>query len=477
MRGEKLVRAVVNFVVAVIKLVVYVAIFGGIVYAAILWRADLLTEANRLGVPAGIVEVARTRLDQGATIVVDLAKKAPFVLPIPLPSTEPTKAAAAPADRNQPPAATQAAAAAPPPAAKPDAPAVPAIAVLATDVRRENVPVVLDLLGTVQAVASIPVKVRLDSQMAEIAVKEGDKVKAGQLIFKLDSRAIEAQIRQAEAVTVKDQALVAQTAAELERVTPLSNSSFLSKKDLDTAKAAADTAVATLGADKAALENLKVQLSYYEIRSPVDGRVGSLPYKPGASIRAADATLLATINQTTPVYVAFAVPQGNVAPLREALGQRPLDVSIHIPGSNGPLLPGKIAFTENQIDASAGTLMVKAVVDNDAERLIPGQFVDVRVIVKVDDNAVTVPEAAVLIGQSGNYAFVIKPDNTVDLRPVVRDRTVDGRAVISQGLKPGEKVVVDGQARLLQNSRVEVRAPAAPSQSGVVPAPKQQTGS
>ncbi|MDR3496082.1 MAG: efflux RND transporter periplasmic adaptor subunit [Ancalomicrobiaceae bacterium] len=471
-------RAVVNFVVAVVKLAVYVVIFAGIAYAAILWRAELVTEANRLGVPASIVEMARAKLDQGAIVVVQLAKKAPFTLPIALPSTAPTTAEKLPAPGGQQQAAAApATAAAPAPVVKPAVPAGPAIAVLAAEVRTESVPVVLDLLGTVQPVASIPVKVRLDSQMAEVAVKEGDKVKAGQLIFKLDSRAVEAQIRQAEAVVVKDQALVAQTAAELARVAPLSNSSFLSKKDLDTAKAAADTAVATVGADKAALDNLKVQLSYYDIHSPIDGRVGSLPYKPGASIRAADATLLATINQITPVYVAFAVPQSNVAALREALADHPLDVSIHIPGSSGGPLPGKIAFTENQIDSGSGTLMVKALVDNAAERLIPGQFVDVRVILRVDDKAVTVPEAAVLVGQNGTYSFIIKPDDTVDLRPVVRDRTVDGRTVISHGLTPGEKVVVDGQARLVQNSRVEVRPPAAPSQPGAASSPKQQTGS
>ncbi len=158
----------------------------------------------------------------------------------------------------------------------------------------------------------------------------------------------------------------------------------------------------------------------------------------------------------TPVYVAFSVPQVNVPALHAAITAGEVPVIVSIPGSRDKLT-GKIAFTENAIDTATGTLLVKATVENSAEKLLPGLSVNVRVVLRTDDHAVTVPEAAVLIGQDGAYAFVLKPDNTVQSRPLVVDRKVDGQVVIASGLQPGEQVITDGQARLVPNTRVEVR--------------------
>jgi multidrug efflux system membrane fusion protein len=437
-----------KLIVSLIRLCVYVVVIAGAVYAAVFWRAEIVAGADRAGLPESIVQPLRDRLDQGAPLVTAAISHLPFALPLPLPSSQPTQIPGKPVASSS--------------SAKPEGPAAapksatPAVSVLAAKVETKSVPVVLDLIGSVQAVASIPVKVRIDSQIDTVTVKEGDRVTAGQTIFTLDSRAISAQVAQAEALVKRDMAVVDQTQAELNRVEPLVASKTLSPKDLDTAKLNANSAKATLAADQASLQNYKVQQSYYEIKSPIDGRVGSLPYKPGASIRAADALLLATINQVTPVYVAFSAPQVNVPALHAAITAGDVPVIVSIPGSRDKLT-GKIAFTENAIDTATGTLLVKATVENSAEKLLPGLSVNVRVVLRTDDHAVTVPEAAVLIGQDGAYAFVLKPDNTVVSRPLVVDRKVDGQVVIASGLEPGEQVITDGQARLVPNTRVEVR--------------------
>jgi len=446
-----------KFLKALFRLVIYVVIIAGLIYGAVLWRVEIVAGAGRIGVPEAVLTPLRDKLDQGTGIVIAVASHLPFALPLPSKAATPLPGQAADAGSTSPSAATPAKTATPP------------VSVLVASVELRSVPVVLDLLGSVQAVASIPVKVRIDSQIDTIAVKEGDRVKAGQTIFTLDSRAINAQVQQAEALIVKDQVLVDQTKAEFDRTEPLATTKVLSPKDLDKARLDFGTAKAGLAADRASLENLKVLATYYEIKSPIDGRVGSLPLKPGSSIRAADALLLATINQTTPVFVTFAVPQVNVPPLRSAMRKGDLSVFVTLPGTAEKPLQGKVTFTENAIDAGSGTLTVKATVDNADEMLIPGEAVNVRVVLTTDDHAVTVPEAAIQIGQDGAYLFALKADETVEMRQVVIDRKVDGKVVIASGVKPGEQVVTDGQARLMPNSRVEIRSAAAPL--------KLQTGS
>jgi len=462
-----------KFLVALVRLAIYVVIIAGVCYGAVFWRGEIVAGAGKLGVPEAVIAPVRDRLDQGAGIVIAIASRSPVKLPLPLPSTGVTPIPGKTSETaSTAPGAAATATGQTLPAATSTRPAAPAVSVLAAKVELKSVPVVLDLLGSVQAVASIPVKVRIDSQIDTIAVHEGDRVKAGQTIFTLDSRAIMAQVEQAQALIVKDQALVDQTKSEFDRTEPLAATKVLSPKDLDKARLDYGSAKASLAADKASLDNLKVLATYYEIKSPIDGRVGSLPLKPGSSIRAADALLLATINQTTPVYVSFSVPQVNVPALRNAMRQGDLPVIVTLPGTNDAPLTGKVTFTENQIDAGSGTLTVKATVDNQAETLIPGEAVNVRVVLRTDDHAITVPEAAVQIGQQGPYIFVLKQDNTVDLKPVTIDRKVDGQVVIASGVQAGEQVIVDGQARLVQNSAVELRHPAA-----AAPQPKQQTGS
>lgn len=360
-------------------------------------------------------------------------------------------------------------AAEPPAAGKP---AKPVVRVSVAPVARRDMPVVLDLVGNAQAVASIPVKTRVDSRIDTIGVAEGDRVKAGQVIFTLDDRAIRAQIAQARAVVARDRAQLQLILSDLERTQQLVKTATKSARDLESARVQVEAQEATIAADQAQLDNLEVQATYYVIESPVVGRVGSMPLKPGSSVRAADSTLLATINQIDPIHVAFSVPQASVGRLRAAMAAGEVAVEVRHPGEADPIAVGRVAFLENGLDATTGTLGVKALIPNRNEALLPGEYLQVRIRLAVDVGALTIPEAAVQMGQFGPFVWAVGADGTAEIRRIGVDRTVDGTTVVTRGLSEGDKVVVDGQLRLTTGSPLDV----APPQGGV-PAPMPKSGS
>lgn len=358
-----------------------------------------------------------------------------------------------------------------PPAAQ--KPARPAVRVSVASVTAREMPVVLDLVGNAQAVASIPVKTRVDSQIETVGVREGDRVAVGQVVFTLDDRAIKAQIAQQKAVVARDRAQLDLINSDLERTQQLVKTNTKSARDLESAKTQVAAQEATIAADVAQLENLVVQASYYVITSPIVGRVGSMPLKPGSAVRAADSTLLATINQIDPIHVAFAVPQISVAALRKAMAAGPVAVAVKHPGETKPAAVGRVAFIENTLDATTGTLGVKAIVDNPAEALLPGEYLQVRVTLAAEANALTVPEPAVQFGQYGAYVWAVGADDAAEIRRITVDRTVDGATVVTKGLAAGDRVVTEGQLRLAPGTSLEI-APggATPGVQPATPAPK-----
>ncbi|WP_333822129.1 efflux RND transporter periplasmic adaptor subunit [Pinisolibacter sp.] len=364
------------------------------------------------------------------------------------------KPAAAGADTAKPAEAAKAAAPAKPALARPPAP------VTVAQVAVKPMPAVLDVVGTAQAMASVPLKTRVDSMIDKVLVKEGDRVQAGQGIFQLDDRAVKAQVAQARAVLARDEAQLALLRSDLERTEQLVQTKTKSNRDLESAKTLVAAQMATIEADRAALQNLEVQASWYVISSPIAGRVGSIALKAGSAIRANDSSLLATVNQLDPIYVAFSVPQASIPALRAAMAAGDVTVAVHQPNVDGAPLSGRIAYIENMLDAASGTLGVKAVVDNPAERLLPGEFVQVRAVLRTDPNALVVPDQAIQLGQNGTFVYVVKDDATVEARRVTIDRTVDRVTVIAKGLAAGEKVVVDGQLRLFPGASVVTGKPA-----------------
>ena len=329
----------------------------------------------------------------------------------------------------------------------------PAVPVVLASAEKKPVPVTIDAVGTVQSLASIQVKARVDSQIVSIPVAEGAKVKEGDLLVSLDNRSLKAQLAQAEALVAKDRAQLEQARRDLARSEDLLAKRISTEVQRDTAATAVKVQEAQLAADEASRTNLTALLSYTEIRAPVPGRIGSIAMKVGTMVKAVDTSPIMTVNQLDPIYVSFAVPQSLFADLRRALNAGKVTVEARV---GDGIVRGNVAFTENTVDLATGTVLAKALMKNDEERLWPGAFVSVRVILGVEAEAVAVPSAAIQLGQQGSYVFVVRDGRKADLVPVTVARTVGSETVISAGLSGGEKVVVDGQLRLVNGATVQI---------------------
>ncbi|HEY7302066.1 MAG TPA: efflux RND transporter periplasmic adaptor subunit [Xanthobacteraceae bacterium] len=331
-------------------------------------------------------------------------------------------------------------------------------------------PVEVTAIGSVQSIATVVVKSRADGQISDVHFEEGQDVKEGDLLFTLDNRAFEAQLRQAQAQLERDRAQQERAQLELKRQSDLAVRGATPQQKLEDAQMAEKVYEAAMRADEAAIENARVNLSYTTIRSPIAGRTGMVNLKRGNVVKSNDTTTnavpLVTITQMKPIYVSFTVPERHLSDIRAAF-EKPerLPVAVAIPGQPGTIA-GALTFIDNQVDAATGTIALKATFPNDDLRLWPGQFVNVKLTLGSQPNAVVVPSAATQVGQNGPYVFVVKPDLTVELRLVRIDRTLTERTVIASGLAAGERVVVDGQLRLSNGSRVTVQpsgsAPKAP---------------
>jgi RND family efflux transporter MFP subunit len=317
-------------------------------------------------------------------------------------------------------------------------------------------PVRLDAIGTVQAMATVTVRSRVDSQILEVFVKDGAIVKDGDVLFKLDSRQIEAQLKQSEANLARDRAALQFAQNEQRRQEELAKRDFASGQKLETARSAAEGLTATVQGDEAAIDNMKALLSYYTIKAPISGRVGAIGLKEGNIARSGDAApALATIIQVTPIYVAFTVPQRYLPDIRTAMltGNAKVEATPHgyTKGAEGTF-----AFIDNTLDSTTGTINVRAVFDNKDELLWPGALCAVRAILRMEPEAVAVPREAIQAGQTGNFVFVVDNNGAARVKPVTVDRDIDGESVVT-GLNGGEIVVTDGQLLLTDGARVAPR--------------------
>jgi RND family efflux transporter MFP subunit len=319
-------------------------------------------------------------------------------------------------------------------------------------------PVRIDAVGTVQPIATVTIKTRIDSQIDKIFVADGASVKAGDTLVKLDSRQIEAQIKQTEATIAKDMAAIAQAERDVARFQDLVAKGAGTPLNHENAKTTLASVKATLLGDQALLENQKVQLSWYTLTAPITGRVGTFTAKAGNIIRSGDNSAtgaLATILQTSPIYVTFSVPQTALFDLRTAMNAGGAEAFATPQGSN-KAEAGKVAVLDNTIDPATGTIAVRAIFENTGEVLWPGQLCNVRIIVRIDANTVSVPRTATQSGQKGNFVFVVE-NGVAKVRPVKVGRTQDNRDVILEGLSGGETVVVEGAQLLIEGSRVDIR--------------------
>jgi membrane fusion protein, multidrug efflux system len=337
----------------------------------------------------------------------------------------------------------------------------PGIPVTAGTVVTANVPVFLNAIGTVQAYNMITIKSRVDGQIVKIAFTEGQEIKAGDLLIQIDPRPYQAALDQATANQEKDLANLTNAQRNLARDAAILKSNLaVSQQQYDNDRAAVATNQALVDSDKAAIEAARLNVGYADIRAPISGRLGVRLVDVGNMVRATDATGLVTISQLKPIFVSLTVPQDNLHKIRERQKTGELEVVAYGSDNQTEIAHGKLTVIDNGIDQTTGTIRLKASFANDDERLWPGEFVNVRLILSVRKNAPTVPAQTIQDGPNGSYAYIIKSDDTVERRAVEVAAVQDGLAVIDKGLSAGDRVVVDGQYRLADGARVQVESSA-----------------
>ena len=324
---------------------------------------------------------------------------------------------------------------------------------------RRTVPILQTAIGSVQPLRSVAVKSQVDGVIAKVQFREGDEVKVGDLLVVLDRRPFENALRSAQADLASARAQEQQAATEADRYQHLDQQAAVSKEEYAQYRTRAASAGAAVQAKEAAVANAELQLSYAEIHAPIEGRTGQLNLHEGSLVKANDAGQpIVTINQLAPISVAYSVPESALTSVRRASVAGEVKVSIVPHSSGSEVIQGHLDFIDNSVDPTTGTIVLKAVFENADRRLWPGEFVDVTTVVGEEKDAVTVPTAAVQAGQNGSQVFVVKPNHTVELRPVTIGLQAGESTVMRTGVKEGEIVVTDGQLRLIPGSKVESKS-------------------
>ena len=363
------------------------------------------------------------------------------------------------------------------------------VPVVVTTVTQKDVPIDIQVIGNVEAYSTITVKAQAGGELTNVYFKEGDYVNKGAKLFTIDPRPFQAQLSQAEANLARDTAALSQADANLardvaqekfaqsqaSRMDELFKAGVMSKEQTDQQRSSADalsqavnadkaaieSAKAQIGAAKAAIETAKVQLGYTTIVSPIDGRTGNLMVKQG-NIVAMNTTDLITIAEVQPIYVTFSVPEANLADVKKYMAEGKLPVTVTPQNDTSKKETGVLSFIDNTVDATTGTIKLKGTFKNDDRALWPGQFVRVTLRLTTQPNAIILPNQAVQTGQEGQFVYVVKPDRSVEFRPVVTGARVDQDLVIEKGVQPGETVVTEGQLRLAPGSHIMLRDDRAP---------------
>jgi membrane fusion protein, multidrug efflux system len=338
---------------------------------------------------------------------------------------------------------------------------VASVPITTAPVRVEDFAIRSRTIGILETLATVIVKSRIESQVTEQHVKDGQFVKKGDPLFTLDDREIRATIARDEAQHQKDQATLTRTEADLERYQRLIQTNAAARQQLDQAIADHKSALATVEADQALLRTDNLRLGYTKIEAPIDGRIGAVRVTPGNLVSVNDSTGLLTITQIAPIRVAFTLPERDFAALRKALGQSvPAAVRVYVPGANEALATGQLNFVDSSVDSTSGTIVAKAVFANETLELWPGMYVDVEIDLDVRPNTALIPAVAIQSSQRGPFVFVAKPDQKAEMRMVQVIAIEGDRAALRTGVKEGERVIVEGQMRLVDGARVtEVGTP------------------
>ncbi len=341
------------------------------------------------------------------------------------------------------------------PAPPPDA--RPAVPVTTGKSERQDVPVWLRGLGTVQALNTVLVRARVDGTLEKFPVTEGQLVKQGTLLAVIDSRPYQAALDAAVAKKAQDEAQLANAKLDLQRYANLMKSDYASRQQVDTQTAMVNQFTAALKGDDAAIETAQLNLSFCYITAPFDGRIGLRLVDPGNLVHAADPGGIVTITQVHPISVVFTLPQADLPSIVSAMGSRKLEVAAWSSTEKQPLAQGMLLTPDNAIDAGTGTIRLKATFQNLDDKLWPGQFVEAQLLLRTEEQKITVPTRAVQHGPSGLYVYVVKPDSTVQRQAIVAEDR-GPVMVVTQGLDNGQTIVLDGQSRLENGTRVQAAA-------------------
>jgi multidrug efflux system membrane fusion protein len=320
-------------------------------------------------------------------------------------------------------------------------------------------PVLIEAVGTVEPEHSVQVRAQVIGVLQSVLFKEGDKVKAGQLLFQIDPRTFEASYRQAQAQLARDQAQLENAKAQRDRLEPLLKREFITQQEFDVAVTSTKSLEATVAADRALLEQARIQLEFTRIHAPISGRTGTLAVKPGNLVAAGaggGGAPLVTINSTDPILVSFSIPERQLEEIRRYQDEKEMRIEILPDRSGPPVAQGKLDFIDNTVTPQTGTVLLKTRVRNGTEILWPGQFVNVRVVLKIEPEAVVVPDVAVQPGQEGSFVYLIDADSRVQIQPVNVARQIGGDIVIAQGVKGGDLVITEIPQALQPGATVRV---------------------
>lgn len=336
------------------------------------------------------------------------------------------------------------------PKTKPPVPVTVATAI------QKDVPVQVKAIGNIEPYTSVAIKSQVSGQIARVHFQEGSDVQKGSLLFTLAPESFEATLSQCEAALAKDLAQSKFAHDQARRYELMLKDGIVTQDQFDQLQANAASFAATVAADRAAVKNAKIQLGYCYIRSPISGRTGKLLLQPGNLTKANDVPLV-MINQINPIYVTFSIPEKRLAEVKRAMAGGELKIEAVIPDEPGGKEIGTISFLDNMVNAATGTIKLNGVFANRSRKLWPGQFVDVVMTLSSRQNAVVVPTQAIQVSQQGQFIYVVKPDKTVEMRPVTVGVASGGVSVIEKGVAPGETVVVNGQLRLVPGAKVEAK--------------------
>jgi len=318
-------------------------------------------------------------------------------------------------------------------------------------------PVLIEAVGTVEPEHSVQVRAQVSGVLQAVLFKEGDRVKAGQQLFQIDSRTFEASYRQAQAQMARNMAQLENAKVQQERLEPLLKREFITRQEYDVAVTSTKSLEATVSADRALVEQAKIQLEFSRIFAPITGRTGTLAIKPGNLVPTAGGGVpLVTINSIDPVLVAFSIPERQLEDIRRYQNDKDMRIEI-LPDRYGPAAAlGKLDFIDNTVTPQTGTVLLKTRVVNDKEVLWPGQFVNVRVVLTIEPEAIVVPDAAVQPGQEGSFVYLIDGDNKVVVRPIKVSRQIGPEVVVADGIKPGDQVITEFPQALQPGGTVRI---------------------